>query len=112
MERPKGAIDRRFPPCRLAVAGRLQSYSVMKTLLILVSLIVSLQGTEAFGLMTLPNDSQVLDADDYYIQCNRNNPDNSALCEEAASQYETRQESAVQTEWDREVQTDEVAQLN
>jgi hypothetical protein len=84
----------------------------MKSLLIAISLLVSVQATQAFGFMTLPNDSQVLDGDDYYSQCASNNPDNTALCEEAANQYEGRQESSVQTELNRDVESDDVAQLN
>jgi len=91
------------------VAATLQSYSGMKSLIIVLSLFASLQATQAFGFMTLPNDSQVRDADDYYSQCSTNNPDNSALCEEAANQYEGRQESNLQAEMDREAEADEVA---
>ena len=64
----------------------------MKALIAIVFAIILLVPTRGYGFVSLPNEAQVIDSEDYYAQCLSSNPTSGSVCAEAAQQFQSRQE--------------------
>ena len=74
----------------------------MKHLFLAIALL-GMMNTQAMGCVSLPNEADVIDSEDYFSKCESSNPDSESVCEDATAQYEKKLDAPT-------VDSDEVAQ--